>query len=749
MCSIKKHPQKKPKAKAKQDKPKTTTSLNLIKAQQHHMAGRHSLAEKVYHEILQIEPKNPDALHLLGVLNHQSGKIDKAAELISKALKAHPNFPEALNNLGNVYIDLDQFQDAIETYISALAIKPDYQLAKNNLCKAYYELGNYFFKLRRNEEASTNYQKALAIKPDFAKANYNLGVVLSAQGNLEEAEKSYNASLSSDPSHAESYSNLGNVLFKFRRYDEAVENYNKALSFKPDFAEAHFNLGIAYRELGMLKKAKASYYEALAINPDYEEVWNNLKYITKALHSQTNVDLPEIRGSARVINELAFQQFYLDCFKPHLADESLNKAIATLPDKKDQTIFINPLIVEQTNTAQLATEVVALLHFGRSGTGLLHSLVDNHPEISTLPSIYLSGYFNRGVWERLSKDGWRELPKNFTNEFAVLFDSRNPKPVPSRFGEDHSNIGEKEGMTTLGENRNEYLSVDPDDFCSAAINIMEGMQSIDPMSFLLVAHAAFEKATRGKNKQTAKKHLCFYHIHNPDHYAQANFIRYNNEARILMLVREPVENCQSWIRGFISDNNYEQSVFRILTLLFDIDQVFFRMVDSVGVRIEDLKSRPENTLNALCNWLGTEFHPTLYEMTAQGKKWWGDPSSPNYKEDRAMSAFGAVTKDHTTLQILSESDQFILKTLFNPFSVRFGYQNSNQLQFKSDLIEIKPLLKGMFDFEKEMMEKLGLKPNQLENQEAYKIFHAGLLDRWNVLNEFGEYPNMLEPLVVN
>ena len=51
---------------------------------------------------------------------------------------------------------------------------------------------------------------------------------------------------------------------------------------------------------------------------------------------------------------------------------------------------------------QLTDKVVALVHFGRSGTGLLHSLIDDHPEVSTLPSIYLSEYFNHSNWEKIN-----------------------------------------------------------------------------------------------------------------------------------------------------------------------------------------------------------------------------------------------------------------------------------------------------------------------------------------------------------
>ena len=61
------------------------------------------------------------------------------------------------------------------------------------------------------------------------------------------------------------------------------------------------------------------------------------------------------------------------------------------------------------------------------------------------------------------------------------------------------------------------------------------------------------------------------------------------------------------------------------TMLFEIDNIIYHKQNSVGVRLEDLKERPRQTIPALCKWMGIEETESLYEMTAQGKKWWGDP----------------------------------------------------------------------------------------------------------------------------
>ena len=51
-----------------------------------HQSGRLEDAEKLYHDILEREPDNPDALHLLGVLNLQRGDLEDAKTLIVRAL---------------------------------------------------------------------------------------------------------------------------------------------------------------------------------------------------------------------------------------------------------------------------------------------------------------------------------------------------------------------------------------------------------------------------------------------------------------------------------------------------------------------------------------------------------------------------------------------------------------------------------------------------------------------------------------
>ena len=135
-------------------------------------------------------------------------------------------------------------------------------------------------------------------------------------------------------------------------------------------------------------------------------------------------------------------------------------------------------------------------------------------------------------------------------------------------------------------------------------------------------------------------------------------------------------------------------------------------------------------------------------MTAQGKKWWGDPTSPDYRKD-GMNAFGKTSINRKLGQIFSKNDQFILRTLFYPISVHFGYAEENLEQFKKDLKAIRPMLDQMFDFEKKIAQNIKMNTDNFMKTGSYLYLRSGMIERWSTLNKFHTYPNMLTPLKIN
>ncbi len=267
-------------------------------AREHHQAGRLPEAERICQEVLRADPKNPDALNLLGVIAHQTGKNLLAVEWIEKAIRQQPSNPKFLNNLGEASRALGRLEEALACYGKVLAIEPGHFGALVNRGNALQQLKRYeeavacydqalaiqpgyaaawshrgmaLQELKRYDEAAASHRKVIALQPDFAEAYSNAGVALRDGGKLEEAVASHRQALALKPAFAEAHCNLGIALKDQGKLDEAIACQRKALSINADFAEAHFALGVALKDQGRLEDGIAGFRSALALRPDFFE----------------------------------------------------------------------------------------------------------------------------------------------------------------------------------------------------------------------------------------------------------------------------------------------------------------------------------------------------------------------------------------------------------------------------------------------------------------------------------------------
>ena len=692
---------------------------------------------------VQLDPQDAEAHNNLGVILKKLERLKEAEASYRKAITLKSDFAKAHYNLGNTLKTLGRLDEAEVSLRQAIALKPDYAEAHNNLGITLQELGKL-------DEAEASYRKAIILKPDYDEAHNNLGNTLQEQGGLKEAEVSLRQAITLKPDLAEAHNNLGITLQEQGRLDETEASYRKAIILKPNYAEAHNNLGNTLQEQGRLKEAEASYKKAIALKPDFGKAWNNLFFSLQAAKSQTSsiedhltlLDNQVTSEYAQILKSIL--RYRLNQGNP-TTKNSINEVVSIL-SSADNILSKNPNMPSSEIIAvpTQPKKITALVNFGRSGTGLMHSLIDGHPEVSTLPSIYFSEFFDYITWKKITASGWEEMVDRFVSTYEILFDASSAIPVATIGQKLIANLGQKEGMTTVGEEKNEILSVDKKVFVKELKKLIDCHDRLDQFTFFKLVHFAYDKALNDHNK----KNLIFYHIHNPDDYAKLNYLRLAPNTNWLMMVREPIQSCESWIRPNFQNNEYINIANKIFQMLFEVDQVIFQNDNSIGVRYEDLKEHPKKTISALCGWLGIKEEESLYQMTAQGKKWWGDPTSPDYKKE-GMSAFGKVSINRKLGLVFSENDQFILRTLFYPFSNRFGYVEENLEQFKKDLKTIRPMIDQMFDFEKKIIEKTKGSVENFMQSGSYLYLRSGMIERWNTLNKFNTYPKMLTPLKIN
>ena len=137
---------------------------------------------------------------------------------------------------------------------------------------------------------------------------------------------------------------------------------------------------------------------------------------------------------------------------------------------------------------RLSKKITALIHFGRSGTGLLHSLIDGHPEVSTLPSIYFSEFFDYSTWEKIIAGGWEEMADRFATIYDVLFDASSFIPVSTVGGLFIRNLGKDEGMMNVGKERGGVLSIDKKVFIKELKRLMDYHDRLDQFTFFKLIH---------------------------------------------------------------------------------------------------------------------------------------------------------------------------------------------------------------------------------------------------------------------
>ena len=322
-------------------------------AVQHHQAGRLAEAEGRYRQILAVQPKHGDALHLMGVIAHQVGRHDLAVEWIRNAIAVNPDGLQYYLSLGNVFAGQGDFAEAISAYRCAIQVKPDFSQAHTNLGnalkeqgevdeaivayrralqiepglpEAHHNLANALREQGQLDEAIAECRHALQVRPDFAEAHNSLGNALRDRGDLDEAVSAYRRATELRPDYARAHNNLGNALREQGQLEGAITACRRALELKPNTPEAHYNLGNALRDRSQVDEAMAAYRRALQLKPDFAEAWYNLGNVLKE-RNQIDEAVAAYLRAVKIKPDLVDAQYNLG--NALLGQGHLDEAIAT------------------------------------------------------------------------------------------------------------------------------------------------------------------------------------------------------------------------------------------------------------------------------------------------------------------------------------------------------------------------------------------------------------------------------------
>ena len=269
------------------------------------VAGRLDLAERLYREILQMQPAHAAANYCIGMLQVQKRRASEGLPFLLAALKSDPKTPdywlgylealllsgqtgEALATLG-LGRQHGLAGEAVEEFAGRLeaqahrpaAVMPAPTLTPSDLVKASRT------EQRRNHRLASRRERTLLAtlkqgrfadaliqsrtltegSPERGLGWKTMGALLWQEGHSEEALAAMRTAARLLPQDAETHANLGMTLTKLERFGEAETCLRSALEIDPQFAAVHGHLADMYQLQGMYTEAETCLRRTLALRP--------------------------------------------------------------------------------------------------------------------------------------------------------------------------------------------------------------------------------------------------------------------------------------------------------------------------------------------------------------------------------------------------------------------------------------------------------------------------------------------------
>jgi tetratricopeptide (TPR) repeat protein len=232
----------------------------LLRVIAQHQRGEFQAAIDGYLAVLDEEPRQFDALRLLGAAQRAIAQHAQAVASFDRALAVRGDFAEVWSLRGESLGELGRHDEAVASFDSALASRPAF-------AEAWFLRADMLGKMGRNGQARESLERAIALRPDYAAAWAALGLQLHALERHAEAIGAFDRSLALAP-NAAAWNNRGLSFDALGQPAKALESYDRALAANDAIAEVWCNRAKALSDLGRMDEALASLDRASELMPD-------------------------------------------------------------------------------------------------------------------------------------------------------------------------------------------------------------------------------------------------------------------------------------------------------------------------------------------------------------------------------------------------------------------------------------------------------------------------------------------------
>ncbi len=339
----------------------------LHTARQMLMEGKVPEAVEIYHEVLQEDPVNADATHVLGLISMQNGDLAAAESSIRQAIGFDGRKADYHSNLGLVLVAKARFEEAEQSFRQAISIEPDHLTALGNLA-------NVLLSLQRPRESEDIARNLLQRAPRDLDGFVSLSAALMQQNRVQDAVTVVREGLRYNPEDLGLLMQLASASELINGLTEAQEAIQKAEVLAPDLSSVALLSGIVQRRLGNLRAAEQKLQRALSLGlntSEQIEAFNQLGLTLDALGSPTEAFEAFSRS-----NQLIGQG---------VESERVNGR-RFLQEVGAVQAFFSKKVLQELGAARAGEEDLELIFFvgfPRSGTTLMEQILKNHPRLIT------------------------------------------------------------------------------------------------------------------------------------------------------------------------------------------------------------------------------------------------------------------------------------------------------------------------------------------------------------------------------
>ncbi|MEI7584474.1 caspase family protein [Runella sp.] len=189
-------------------------------------------AEKLYSDILEINPNLPEAFCGRAIVRSKQEKWATALEDIDQAVALNRSESKYFAQRAYIQVQIAGYARALRDYQHAIELSPTRADYYSGLSYCQHKLGRY-------EEAEQTAQKGIDLDPKSPYSYRNRGRARLQKGKIEAAESDFNRSIAL--SHRQPWrlwSDLGDASFKKGQWKKAKESYEKSLQLKAEYPDA-------------------------------------------------------------------------------------------------------------------------------------------------------------------------------------------------------------------------------------------------------------------------------------------------------------------------------------------------------------------------------------------------------------------------------------------------------------------------------------------------------------------------------